>query len=172
MENNVAGVYLLYDHEELVYVGQSHNIIQRVGAHSYKKEFTHFVVLQPKDPEDRFALESFLIKTLQPKYNGESTMNRKTRPAELEINEKLPVLMNELQNTRMYLSVGKDFKLMRESDFRLIINKLFPWWTAPPSVFKEALKRKGWLEKQRAKVKDYKGLLFRRDKLEDNDETN
>ena len=94
-------------------------------------------------------------------------MNRKTRPAELEINEKLPVLMNELQNTRMYLSVGKDFKLMRESDFRLIINKLFPWWTAPPSVFKEALKRKGWLEKQRAKVKDYKGLLFRRDKLED-----
>lgn len=164
MKNELAGVYLLYDHDELVYIGQSKNIIARVGSHASgtTKHFTHFAILKPTDPEDRFAIESFLIKTLRPKYNSRQTKSKTTNSAVKTIEELMPVLKEEIRNTKMYQKPNDDFKRMRDSDFRLMINRLFPWWTAPPSVFKEALKEEGWLIEH-----DGNGVRFRIEKLEE-----
>lgn len=167
MQNELAGVYLLYDHDELVYVGQSKNILARVGAHASgtEKHFTHFAILKPKDPEDRFAIESFLIKTLQPKYNGKQTREKRTVSAAKTVEEQVPVLIEEVKNTKLFHKQTEEFKRMRDSDFRLMINRLFPWWAAPPSVFKEALKEEGWIIEH-----DGNGVRFRIEKFEEEKE--
>ena len=165
MENKLSGVYLLFDHDELVYVGQSKNILSRVGSHAARndKDFTQFVVLQPDDPEDRFALESFLIKLLQPKYNSERTRRRQNSLTKNELGEQLPVLMDELRNSTLYRTDG-NCKIMRDMDFRNMLNRLFPWWSPPPSVFKEALKDEGWIDDKKGK-----GIRFKSEKVKSED---
>ena len=164
MQIELAGVYLLYDHDELVDIGPSKNIIARVGSHAAasEKHFTHFAVLKPKDPEDRFAIESFLIKTLQPKYNSKQTKAKTTVSAAKAVEELLPVLTEEIKNTRVFHKETEEFKRMRDSDFRSVLNRLFPWWTAPPSVFKEALKEEGWIIEH-----DGNGVRFRIEKFKE-----
>lgn len=65
-----AGVYLLYDKGEVVYVGQSKNPMYRIGSHIQegKKQFDEFLVYETENYD---AVEAFLIRALRPKYNLE-----------------------------------------------------------------------------------------------------
>lgn len=62
------GVYVLYDGNEVVYVGESDCVFRRVGQHiaQGKMVFDSFYVFPTWD---RKKLEGFLIRTLNPKYN-------------------------------------------------------------------------------------------------------
>lgn len=68
MEVVKAGVYFLYDHDELVYIGQSNNMYQRIGEHiaQGEKKFDRFELYPTAD---RIRLEGFLIEMFGPKYN-------------------------------------------------------------------------------------------------------
>lgn len=63
-----AGVYLLFDRGEVVYVGQSKNPMYRIGTHIQEgvKEFDQYLVYETEEYND---LEAFLINALKPKYN-------------------------------------------------------------------------------------------------------
>lgn len=62
------GVYFLKKEGVVVYIGESDNILRRIGQHisDGKKDFDSFEVYPTAD---RKRLEAFLIKTLRPKYN-------------------------------------------------------------------------------------------------------
>ena len=66
-----AGVYFLYDKDELVYIGTSENILSRIGQHIAQKVkiFDRFEVFPTGGKFDRYKLESFLIQLFKPKYN-------------------------------------------------------------------------------------------------------
>ena len=64
----MCGVYMLIDGANVVYVGQSINMLSRLGKHAYDKNFTHYKVLEcNKDELD--ALEAHYINKFKPKYN-------------------------------------------------------------------------------------------------------
>lgn len=64
----VEGVYFLYDGDELVYIGQSNNVMMRIGEHIKEgvKEFDRFEFYPTVD---KTRLEGFLIQMFKPKYN-------------------------------------------------------------------------------------------------------
>ena len=64
----VPGVYFLCHKVKVVYVGQSVNVLQRVGAHMGVKTFdaVYFIRVPPSDLD---FVEGELIRTLKPKYN-------------------------------------------------------------------------------------------------------
>jgi hypothetical protein len=64
----VPGVYFLCHKAKVVYVGQSVNVLQRVGAHIGVKTFdaVYFIRVPPSDLD---FVEGELIRTLKPKYN-------------------------------------------------------------------------------------------------------
>jgi hypothetical protein len=66
----VCGVYFLLDDAEVVYVGQSINIMSRIATHASEgiKEFNRWCYLTAKRA-DLTELESFYIVLLRPKYN-------------------------------------------------------------------------------------------------------
>ena len=66
-----SGVYFLFDKDELVYIGTSANIYERIGQHVSEgvKMFDRFEVFPTKDKFDRYMLEGFLIQLFHPKYN-------------------------------------------------------------------------------------------------------
>jgi len=76
---NCAGVYGLFDVNELVYVGGTSTLAQRIAVHKSEpryggdtpKRFTHaaYFVLSPHQVD---LVERRLIRKLQPKYNGKT----------------------------------------------------------------------------------------------------
>lgn len=65
---NMSWVYILYDKEEVVYVGQSNNIFLRMNWHRDKEyDSIRFFPHQTKD--GRMKHERNLISKLKPKYN-------------------------------------------------------------------------------------------------------
>ncbi|RUR26795.1 hypothetical protein ELY33_16950 [Vreelandella andesensis] len=66
---HLTGVYFLIKDENVVYVGQSVNIISRVAAHVKQKDFDRFAFV-PCDAQDLDVLESLYIHFLQPELNG------------------------------------------------------------------------------------------------------
>lgn len=69
--NPISGIYFLFDHDEVVYVGRSNDIIQRIFSHRKTKQFTHHFILPLKfETEDEESLESALILHFTPRYNG------------------------------------------------------------------------------------------------------
>lgn len=66
-----AGIYFLFDNEELTYIGQSKNVVSRLGNnhHVYIKD-THKIKFAPVySDEDREAIERALIVLLKPPLN-------------------------------------------------------------------------------------------------------
>jgi hypothetical protein len=64
----MCGVYLLIDGADVVYVGQSINLLSRLGKHAYDKNFTHYKVIECHlDELDK--LEAHYIYKFKPKYN-------------------------------------------------------------------------------------------------------
>lgn len=77
MRKITGGIYFLYDGDNLVYIGQSGNIFERVGRHikDNVKKFDNWEYQIVEDKEERNNLEGYLIKVFKPKYNqkGEYT---------------------------------------------------------------------------------------------------
>lgn len=68
---SLAGLYFLFDGEELVYVGQSNNAYRRISEHrKYGRVFQRFAFLAVPDPAERDRLEAAYIQKFSPKYNG------------------------------------------------------------------------------------------------------
>jgi len=73
--NNSPCVYILCTQKEVVYVGQSTYIIERLGKHisgemnGKKKDFEGAYVIHVKNEAEMNKLEEYLIKRHQPKYN-------------------------------------------------------------------------------------------------------
>lgn len=66
-----SGVYFLWENEELVYIGQSENCVNRIIQHKNstdKKGFTHASVFHMQIDTSKH-LERILIKHFKPKYN-------------------------------------------------------------------------------------------------------
>lgn len=84
----LKGIYFLLDNNEIVYVGQSVNVYQRIHQHRDKK-FNRIFVLKT----DNLDLESYYINKLKPKYNSiilpvTKTPNKAKRKPERKPKEK------------------------------------------------------------------------------------
>jgi len=73
--NNGPCVYVLCTQKEIVYIGQSAFILQRIGTHTSgelrkkKKEFEMVYVIPAENEKQMNKLEEYLIKRHKPKYN-------------------------------------------------------------------------------------------------------
>jgi len=65
---DISGIYFLIEHNEVVYVGQSTNIMLRVYTHAQEKRFDSFSYI-PIDPSNHNIIEALYIWTLQPRHN-------------------------------------------------------------------------------------------------------
>ena len=63
------GVYFLYNNRQLVYVGQTNDILRRISEHSKSKRFDDWRYVECDNETTREALECLLIYMLKPKYN-------------------------------------------------------------------------------------------------------
>jgi excinuclease UvrABC nuclease subunit len=67
-----AGVYFLFDQNELVYIGQGWNCFLRAAEHTRKesdKKFTHWNFIPLEDEMERKKMERSLRDIFKPKYN-------------------------------------------------------------------------------------------------------
>jgi excinuclease UvrABC nuclease subunit len=66
-----TGCYLLYNHEEFVYVGVSCDIAVRLKQHETEKQkkWTHVKYIPEPDYIKAILLENYFIETYKPKYN-------------------------------------------------------------------------------------------------------
>lgn len=65
---SLSGVYFLIEDEEIVYVGQSANVIARLHAHMLTKKFNKIAILACEEKE-RTMIEAKYIHQFQPKLN-------------------------------------------------------------------------------------------------------
>lgn len=63
----IAGVYFLVCDDEIVYVGQSKNVLSRMSGHADKRFNT--VKMIPVGEEGLLSTERMMIKILKPRYN-------------------------------------------------------------------------------------------------------
>ena len=68
--NTYSGIYYLIDTDEIVYIGQSVNVMARIAAHVLEgeKKFTHYYVVEAH-PQKLDELEAEAIMLHLPKYN-------------------------------------------------------------------------------------------------------
>jgi len=70
---NIEGIYLLYNRDELVYIGYSTCITTRIGTHYKDKDkiFTNYdvLVLDDLESDEYLQKEKDLIQLHKPKYN-------------------------------------------------------------------------------------------------------
>ncbi len=72
LEGNCAGIYYLFDGDELVYIGKGWNCLLRVAEHTRKdsdKVFTSWNYMPIESDSKRNELERVLIQAYKPKYN-------------------------------------------------------------------------------------------------------
>jgi len=72
LTGNRSGLYFLFNHKELVYIGRGWNCLLRVAEHTRKdsgKEFTSWNFLEFEDEDERNTMEKELIESFKPKYN-------------------------------------------------------------------------------------------------------
>jgi excinuclease UvrABC nuclease subunit len=104
--NKVIGIYLLFQDDEIVYIGQSKNVGHRVYTHlaKGKKRFNHCAVYDCSHlPQSEInCLEAKFIIDLVPKYNATVPENSKFKSL-----EQLKVILRE---RGIYLSNGWKLK--------------------------------------------------------------
>jgi len=70
---NSVCIYALIDNDEIVYIGQSSDVMGRLSAHkTSSKKFTHFAIVERIDTDDKDyvnRVEREYIYKLKPKYN-------------------------------------------------------------------------------------------------------
>lgn len=64
----IRGIYYLFNKWELVYIGQSDNILRRINQHT-NKEFDEFAFIKIEDGVDLLKIEAEEINKYLPKYN-------------------------------------------------------------------------------------------------------
>lgn len=69
-EYNNIGVYLLYKDTELVYVGISCNLANRISTHKRTKDFDTAKIIKSSDYATCLYIENFIIEYFWPKYNN------------------------------------------------------------------------------------------------------
>lgn len=75
-----VGVYFLISGNEIVYVGQSRNIMNRLEQHAPKIKFTRYA-FAPFEEKHLDLVESLYIHLLRPRFNGLDTIAGVRRPA-------------------------------------------------------------------------------------------
>ena len=109
-------VYALWDKDEIVYVGQSTQLGQRIMAHTKDKLFDSYSFFDCGSFEEMDSIESTLIIQLQPKYNTqygngyESLAKLRRRIQEISDKHKY--------NTDYY--VNKIRKRLSETDIEMV----------------------------------------------------
>jgi len=78
---HIIGVYFLFDGDDLVYVGQSRNVLYRVGGHLKSiKEFDSYGVVEC-EADQLDSLEAAYIKRYQPILNTVGTNPALLKPS-------------------------------------------------------------------------------------------
>ena len=69
--NSPSGIYFLYDNDELVYIGETIQVLRRLQDHIYenKKNFSKAFFIKI-NKEKTLKIETELIRFFKPKYNG------------------------------------------------------------------------------------------------------
>lgn len=63
-------VYILWQNEQMVYIGQTTDLARRISEHRETKNFEYFsVYMHIEDEYNRLKVEEILIKKHKPKYN-------------------------------------------------------------------------------------------------------
>jgi len=94
----VSGVYLIYSHDELLYIGLSGNIGQRIINHISTKRMekaSHIRLIRIDDKgrnAPSVALERYLIDKLNPKYNMNDGYFGFVYPKEIDRKEVIEIL--------------------------------------------------------------------------------
>ena len=72
LSGHVAGIYFLYDGEELVYIGRGWNCFLGAAEQTLKdsdKRFTHWAFVPVEPDSERRALQRELVKQHSPRHN-------------------------------------------------------------------------------------------------------
>lgn len=75
-----CGIYFLIIGAEIVYVGQSKNVVSRLDSHYARFKFTRYA-FAPFPERHLDLVESLYIHLLRPRFNGLETLNGTRRPA-------------------------------------------------------------------------------------------
>lgn len=75
-----SGIYFLIVGSEIVYVGQSKNVMQRMADHHPRIKFTRYA-FAPFDVKHLDLVESLYIHLLRPRFNSVETINGAPRRA-------------------------------------------------------------------------------------------
>jgi hypothetical protein len=72
INTRVSGVYLLAEHTDIVYVGQSQNIMKRIGEHieADKFKFHRYLYIEENEEYKRRNLEGQCIRYFNPEHNN------------------------------------------------------------------------------------------------------
>lgn len=66
-----SGIYFLCEDNELLYIGQSVNVLSRISTHHHAGKFNR-VIFMAWPPDDLNSVEGALIRALKPPLNGKS----------------------------------------------------------------------------------------------------
>ena len=114
---NGCGVYFLCDGDRVVYVGQSKNMVQRLGSHA-NKDFNR-ALFMPVDERDLDRVESLFIALLRPGLNG---LNKDgTMCAPIRVSEVVALAPDQRKSAARHESVTQDdnrcLRMQKAADF-------------------------------------------------------
>lgn len=81
--HGASGVYFLIENEEIVYIGQSTNVFQRIGEHFRNKKFSRYAYI-PCVAQGLDILESLYIHLYRPILNGKFENGTKIAPYDID----------------------------------------------------------------------------------------
>lgn len=67
--DNIYFVYFLCDGDEIVYVGQTSILTNRIKTHKPDKEFTDVYYITVQSTKEALRVEAYYIRRFKPKYN-------------------------------------------------------------------------------------------------------
>ena len=108
-------VYILYKNDEIVYVGQTKQLLFRIGNHSKTKDFDQFSYISCESYEEMMDIETALILELQPKYN------HRVGGSYISVNgfrDKVKEIAGSSYDSSMY--INRIIKKLKESDIELV----------------------------------------------------
>ena len=71
MDRVISGVYLLWNNNEIVYIGESYDIMNRLSHHKCSnKKWNSYSYRECETGLDRIIIEAILISQHKPKYNN------------------------------------------------------------------------------------------------------
>lgn len=75
LDNNLNGVYRLYKNNEIIYIGKSKNIKNRLLSHNYDKDFDSLDYVEIDNNADKDLYEMYYIDKFKPILNKEYNYN-------------------------------------------------------------------------------------------------